>query len=133
MSLQNYKNITKLRLAYISRATPNLSHFTVFVRSIPSVSPDSYSDSVKKFFSKYYASSYLSHQMVHRCGKIYKLMVCIFVCYSKFLHACLPVDFFLHLLLCFGFLCSYTIFKNSVTVAKTSDLNIWFMTLSYLC
>lgn len=70
----NYKNITKLRLVYISQAPANLSHFTVFVRSVPSSSQDSYRDTVKKFFTKYYASSYISHQMVHRCGKVYKLM-----------------------------------------------------------
>uniref|UniRef100_A0A7N1A999 CSC1-like protein RXW8 n=1 Tax=Kalanchoe fedtschenkoi TaxID=63787 RepID=A0A7N1A999_KALFE len=70
----NYKSITNLRLAYISRVPANPSHFTVFVRSIPSFMQDSYTDSVKKYFMKYYASSYLSHQMVHRCGKVHKLL-----------------------------------------------------------
>ncbi|CAM8885472.1 unnamed protein product [Rhodiola kirilowii] len=70
----NYKNITNMRLAYISRVPANLSHFAIFVRSIPLSSQGSYSDSVKMFFTKYYASSYLSHQMVNRCGRVYKLM-----------------------------------------------------------
>ncbi|CAM8980244.1 unnamed protein product [Rhodiola kirilowii] len=70
----NYKSITHLRLAHISQVPANLSYFTVLVRSIPWSSRESYSDSVKKFFTKYYASSYLSHQMVHRSGKIHKLM-----------------------------------------------------------
>ncbi|KAA8538255.1 hypothetical protein F0562_027922 [Nyssa sinensis] len=69
-----YKNITKMRVAHITRSPLNPSHFTVLVRAIPRSSEESYSDSVRKFFTKYHASSYLSHQMVYRMGKVQKLM-----------------------------------------------------------
>jgi hypothetical protein len=64
-----------MRLEHIAQSPPKLSHFTVLVRAIPQISQESYSDSVKKFFTNYHASSYLSHQMVHRSGKVQKLMV----------------------------------------------------------
>ncbi|GMY07023.1 CSC1-like protein RXW8 isoform X2 [Fagus crenata] len=69
-----YKSIAKMRLAHIAGSSTNPSHFTVLVRAIPRSSEESYSDSVKKFFTKYHASSYLSHQMVYRCGRVQKLM-----------------------------------------------------------
>lgn len=69
-----YKSIAKLRLAYISDSAPNPSHFTVLVRGIPWSNTQSYSETVKKFFTDYYASSYLSHQMVYRASKYQKLM-----------------------------------------------------------
>ncbi|KAL5988321.1 hypothetical protein ACLOJK_036084 [Asimina triloba] len=47
-------------------------HFTVLVRGIPRC--PSYSDAVKNFFMNYHASSYLSHQMIYRTGKVHKLM-----------------------------------------------------------
>lgn len=53
----------------------NPSHFTVLVRGIPWSPQESYSVSVRNFFGKYYASSYLSHQMVYRSGIVQKLMV----------------------------------------------------------
>lgn len=70
-----YKSITKMRLAHITKSPPNPSHFTILVRSIPYLVGESYSNSVKKFFTNYYASSYLSHQIVYRCGLVQKLMV----------------------------------------------------------
>ncbi|XP_021800028.1 CSC1-like protein RXW8 [Prunus avium] len=69
-----YKTITKMRLAHITASSSNPSYFTVVVRAIPWSVEESYSDSVRKFFTKYHASSYLSHQMVYRSGKIQKLM-----------------------------------------------------------
>ncbi|GLT62968.1 hypothetical protein SLA2020_355680 [Shorea laevis] len=69
-----YKSITKMRLVYITGSLPNPSHFTVFVRSIPWSATQSYSETVQKFFTNYYASSYLSHQMVYRASKVQKLM-----------------------------------------------------------
>lgn len=69
-----YKTITKMRLAHITASSSNPSYFTVVVRAIPWSAEESYSDSVRKFFTKYHASSYLSHQMVYRSGKIQKLM-----------------------------------------------------------
>ncbi|KAK9166074.1 hypothetical protein Scep_001265 [Stephania cephalantha] len=69
-----YRSIAKLRLTHITKSSPNPSHFTILVRSIPWSAEESYSDSVKKFFMNYHASSYLSHQMVYRSGTIQKLM-----------------------------------------------------------
>ncbi|GAV58004.1 DUF221 domain-containing protein/RSN1_TM domain-containing protein [Cephalotus follicularis] len=69
-----YKSITKMRLSHITRSAPNPSHFTVLVRSIPWSQEESYSETVKKFFTNYYASSYMSHQMVYRSGTVQKLM-----------------------------------------------------------
>ncbi|KAM1834447.1 hypothetical protein ACFX13_016911 [Malus domestica] len=69
-----YKHITRLRLAYITGSSLSPSHFTLVVRAIPWSPEESYSDSVRKFFTKYHASSYLSHQMVYRVGKVQKLM-----------------------------------------------------------
>ncbi|XVF36475.1 hypothetical protein REPUB_Repub19eG0061700 [Reevesia pubescens] len=69
-----YKSITKMRLAHITGSPPNPSHFSVLVRGIPWSPDHSYSNSVQKFFSTYYPSSYLSHQMVYRAGTVDKLM-----------------------------------------------------------
>nr|XP_027093184.1 CSC1-like protein RXW8 [Coffea arabica] len=69
-----YKSITKLRLLHITEALSNPSHFTVLVRGIPSSQTESYSETVAKFFSTYYASSYLSHKMVYQSGTVQKLM-----------------------------------------------------------
>ncbi|KAL3840515.1 hypothetical protein ACJIZ3_025106 [Penstemon smallii] len=69
-----YKHITKMRVAHISASLAYPSHFTVIVRAIPWVEEDSYSDTVTKFFTSFYAPSYLSHQMVYRSGTIQKLM-----------------------------------------------------------
>lgn len=69
-----YRSITSMRLAHISESPLNPSHFAVLVRSIPWSSEESYSDAVNKFFTRYYASSYLSHQMVYRSGTVQKLM-----------------------------------------------------------
>ncbi|KAM7279034.1 hypothetical protein ACFE04_006168 [Oxalis oulophora] len=68
-----YKSITKMRLAHITGSAPNPSHFTVLVRSIPWSPAETYSETVKKFFTNYYASSYLSHQMVYRFSTVQKL------------------------------------------------------------
>ncbi|KAJ9166384.1 hypothetical protein P3X46_021150 [Hevea brasiliensis] len=70
-----YKSITEMRLAHVIKSPLNPSHFTILVRSIPWSPGESYSDSVKKFFTNYYPSSYLSHQMVYQRGIIQKLMV----------------------------------------------------------
>lgn len=66
-----------MRLAYITRPILNPSHFTLLVRAIPWSPEQSYSDMVKDYFMTYYASTYLSHQMVYRSSTVQKLMVCI--------------------------------------------------------
>ncbi|XP_044475681.1 CSC1-like protein RXW8 [Mangifera indica] len=69
-----YKSISKMRLAYITRPILNPSHFTLLVRAIPWSPEQSYSDMVKDYFMNYYASTYLSHQMVYRSSTVQKLM-----------------------------------------------------------
>ncbi|KAL5729015.1 CSC1-like protein rxw8 [Ranunculus cassubicifolius] len=68
-----YKRIARMRLAHITRSGCNPSHFAILVRSIPR-SEESYSDSVRKFFTNYHAATYLSHQMIYKCGAVQKLM-----------------------------------------------------------
>ncbi|KAK2970266.1 hypothetical protein RJ640_018451 [Escallonia rubra] len=68
------KNIANMRLAYVSSSPPKPSQFTVLVRAIPWSSEKCYSDLVTRFFTKYYGSSYLSHQMIYRSGTVQKLM-----------------------------------------------------------
>lgn len=75
--LQENKSIIRRRLAYIKGSAQDLSQFAVLVRGIPWSAEESYSTTLKNYFTKYYPSSYLSHQMVYHCGKMEKLMVCI--------------------------------------------------------
>ncbi|XP_010553667.1 PREDICTED: CSC1-like protein RXW8 isoform X2 [Tarenaya hassleriana] len=69
-----YKSIAKMRLAYITGSASKPSHFTVLIRAIPYFPGQSYSETVTKFFTNYYASSYLSHQMVYHNGIIQRLL-----------------------------------------------------------
>ncbi|XP_050226783.1 CSC1-like protein RXW8 isoform X1 [Mercurialis annua] len=70
-----YKSITEMRLAHITKSSLNPGHFTILVRSVPWCPEESFNDTVKKFFTNYYPSSYLSHQMVYRRSIIRKLML----------------------------------------------------------
>ncbi|CAN6450679.1 unnamed protein product [Victoria cruziana] len=69
-----YKSISKLRLAHLIGSPPNPSHFTVLVRAIPRCTEETLSDAVKNFFTNYHPTSYLTHQMIYRTGKVEKLM-----------------------------------------------------------
>ncbi|TMW97221.1 hypothetical protein EJD97_005955 [Solanum chilense] len=69
-----YKSISKKRLAYFSSSLSRPCYFTVLVRSIPKSKEESYSQTLEKFFMNYYASSYLSHQIVYRSGYVQKLL-----------------------------------------------------------
>lgn len=66
-----------MRLGYITSSASNPSYFTILVRGIPHSRDESYSDSVTKFFTNYYAPSYLSHQILYRSGAVQKLVVSI--------------------------------------------------------
>ena len=79
--VQEYKGITNLRLIHIIGSPPNPSQFAILVRGIPWSPEDSYCDTVKKFFSYYHESSYLSHQIVYKSGAVQKLKVCLFFKY----------------------------------------------------
>ncbi|KAL5700276.1 hypothetical protein ACHQM5_025743 [Ranunculus cassubicifolius] len=69
-----YQNIARMRVTYVTGSHTNPSHFTILVRAIPWSVKETYSDSVKKFFTNYHASTYLSHQMAYRSGTVQKLM-----------------------------------------------------------
>ncbi|XP_017421976.1 CSC1-like protein RXW8 isoform X4 [Vigna angularis] len=71
-----YKSITNLRLLHITSSQPNPSHFAILVRGIPWSSDQSYCETVKKFFSFYHPSTYLSHQIVYKSGSVQKLKEC---------------------------------------------------------
>lgn len=72
---QEYLSISRMRLIYITRSQMNPAHFTVLVRSIPWSAEEPYSETVRKFFTNYHASGYLSHQMIYRSGTVQKLLV----------------------------------------------------------
>ncbi|XP_051118756.1 CSC1-like protein HYP1 isoform X2 [Andrographis paniculata] len=69
-----YDYISCKRIAYFYSSKPQPSHFTVLVRSIPASPRKSFSDSVERFFNEYYPSTYLSHSMVRRTGKLKSLI-----------------------------------------------------------
>ncbi|GAA0150218.1 hypothetical protein LIER_09208 [Lithospermum erythrorhizon] len=69
-----YIDIMKMRLVTVTTSLSAPSYFTVLVRGIPWSLEDSYSGTVSKFFSNYYASSYLSHQMVYQSGPIKRIV-----------------------------------------------------------
>ncbi|CAH9076968.1 unnamed protein product [Cuscuta epithymum] len=69
-----FKNITKMRLTYIASSVSNPSYFAILVRGIPRSQDESYSSYVTKFFTNYYAPSYLSHQILYRSGAVKKMM-----------------------------------------------------------
>ncbi|KAJ8541224.1 hypothetical protein K7X08_002040 [Anisodus acutangulus] len=62
------------RLANFTSSVSNPSYFTVLVRAIPWSREESYSGTVTRFFTNFYASSFLSHQIVYRSGSVKKLV-----------------------------------------------------------
>ncbi|KAL4372359.1 hypothetical protein HN51_017481 [Arachis hypogaea] len=68
-----YKSIANLRTLHIIGAPPSPSLFTILVRSVPWSPEESYCETVKKFFSSYHASTYLSHQIIYKCGTVQKM------------------------------------------------------------
>ncbi|PKA54237.1 DNA-directed RNA polymerase III subunit RPC2 [Apostasia shenzhenica] len=69
-----YKSIARLRLLHITQSPLNPSQFTILVRAIPKYKEESFDDTVKNFFTRYHASSYLSHQIIYRVGKVHKIL-----------------------------------------------------------
>ncbi|KAL1214188.1 CSC1-like protein [Cardamine amara subsp. amara] len=70
-----YKNIAEKRLAYISESASKPSHFTILIRAVPQSPEQSYSDTVSKYFTNYYAPSYVSHLMIYRDGIVQRILV----------------------------------------------------------
>lgn len=75
--LQEYKYISRKRLAHITGSPPNPGHFTVLVRSIPKSENELLDDTIRHFFVNYHGSSYLSHQMILRKGHFQRFVVSI--------------------------------------------------------
>jgi hypothetical protein len=73
--LQEYKYLSRKRLAHITGSTPNPGHFAVLVRSIPKSGNELLVDTIRNFFVNYHGASYLSHQMIYRKGKLQKFVV----------------------------------------------------------
>ncbi|KAK7309817.1 hypothetical protein RJT34_06865 [Clitoria ternatea] len=69
-----YKYISSRRISYFYSSKPQPHHFTILVRSIPTSSSSSISDSVESFFNELYPSTYLSHVVVRRTSKIRSLL-----------------------------------------------------------
>ncbi|XP_047963520.1 CSC1-like protein RXW8 [Salvia hispanica] len=69
-----FKHIMKMRLNHINSPLHCASQFTVVVRAIPWIDQESYSDTLTRFFTDLYSTSYLSHQMVYEKSAIQKLM-----------------------------------------------------------
>ncbi|BAT99068.1 hypothetical protein LR48_Vigan06g122000 [Vigna angularis] len=69
-----YKYISSKRISYFYSSEPQPHHFTILVHSIPTSSSSSISFSVERFFSELYPSTYLSHVVVPRTGKIHSLV-----------------------------------------------------------
>ncbi|CDY27274.1 BnaC04g18540D [Brassica napus] len=69
-----YRTIAKMRLGHITSSAPKPSQFTVLIRAIPWHPEQSYSDTLSKYFTNYYSSCYLSHQMVYHNGIIQRLL-----------------------------------------------------------
>ncbi|CDY44554.1 BnaA01g21850D [Brassica napus] len=70
-----YRTIAKMRLGHITGSASKPSQFTVLIRAIPWSPDQSYSDTLSKYFTNYYSSSYMSHQMVYHNGIIQRLLL----------------------------------------------------------
>lgn len=64
-----------MRLGHITGSAPKPSQFTVLIRAIPWHPERSYGDTLRKYFTNYYSSRFLSHQMVYHNGIIQRLLV----------------------------------------------------------
>ncbi|XP_027359784.1 CSC1-like protein At1g69450 isoform X2 [Abrus precatorius] len=69
-----YRYISSRRISYLYSSKPQPHHFTILVRSIPTYSSSSISDSVENFFKELYPSTYLSNVVIRRTSKIQSLL-----------------------------------------------------------
>ncbi|KAL3346719.1 hypothetical protein AABB24_025259 [Solanum stoloniferum] len=69
-----YDYISSKRVSYFYSSKPHPHQFTILVRSIPASSGRSYSETVERFFSEYYPTTYLSHWVVRRASKLQGLI-----------------------------------------------------------
>ncbi|XP_043703953.1 CSC1-like protein HYP1 isoform X2 [Telopea speciosissima] len=69
-----YKYISSKRISYFYSSKPQPHQFTLLVRGIPLSAGNSFSESVKSFFTEYHSSAYLSHMVVRQTNKLQKLI-----------------------------------------------------------
>ncbi|KAI3504916.1 hypothetical protein L1887_26702 [Cichorium endivia] len=69
-----FENVARMRLEQVNRFPMRPSNFTVLVRGIPWSPVESYNESVGRFFSNYYPSTYIAHQVVYRFGAVQQIM-----------------------------------------------------------
>ncbi|XP_052186299.1 CSC1-like protein At1g69450 isoform X4 [Diospyros lotus] len=81
-----YRYISSKRVTYFHSSKPQPHQFTILVRSIPVSVGISVSDSVERFFTQYHPSTYLSHVVVHRTGKIRNLISNTKKLYKRLIH-----------------------------------------------
>ncbi|KAL6287828.1 hypothetical protein ACE6H2_012218 [Prunus campanulata] len=68
-----YSYISSKRYAHYYSSKPQPHQFTILVRGIPVSSGSSCSETVERFFTEYYPSTYLSHAVVRRTNKLQRL------------------------------------------------------------
>ncbi|KAI5340937.1 PREDICTED: CSC1 [Prunus dulcis] len=68
-----YSYISSKRIAHYYSSKHQPHQFTILVRGIPVSSGSSCSETVEKFFTEYYPSTYLSHSVVRRTNKLQRL------------------------------------------------------------
>ncbi|KAI4328491.1 hypothetical protein L6164_020842 [Bauhinia variegata] len=74
MLYNEYKYISSKRTSYFYSSKPQPHQFTILVRSIPTSSNSSVSETVESFFKEFYPSTYLSHMVIRRTSKIRRLL-----------------------------------------------------------
>ncbi|KAM3294361.1 hypothetical protein ACQJBY_037322 [Aegilops geniculata] len=125
---QEYRYISRKRLAHITGSTPNPGHFAVLVRSIPKSHNELLDDTIRNFFLNYHGSSYLSHQMIYRKGKLQNFVDSAERAYRKFVRVKLSAfDQNMRSSLNRCGLCgvqasSFELYRNKFVEAKKSDL-----------
>ncbi|CAB4305365.1 unnamed protein product [Prunus armeniaca] len=68
-----YGYISSKRYAHYYSSKPQPHQFTILVRGIPVSSGSSCSETVERFFTEYYPSTYLSHSVVRRTNELQRL------------------------------------------------------------
>ncbi|KAM0911113.1 hypothetical protein ACQ4PT_013706 [Festuca glaucescens] len=125
---QEYKYLSRKRLAHITGSTPNPGHFAVLVRSIPKSGNELLDDTIRNFFVNYHGASYLSHQMIYRKGKLQKFVDNAERAYRKFVRVKLSVfdqnvrSSLNRCGLCGVRASSFQLYRNKFVDAKKSDL-----------
>ncbi|KAM0915567.1 hypothetical protein ACQ4PT_010741 [Festuca glaucescens] len=125
---QEYKYLSRKRLAHITGSTPNPGHFAVLVRSIPKSGNELLDDTIRNFFVNYHGASYLSHQMIYRKGKLQNFVDNAERAYRKFVRVKLSVfdqnvrSSLNRCGLCGVRASSFQLYRNKFVDAKKSDL-----------